>query len=185
VDVLPGYWAFDAIEILFETGITNGCSPTSYCPEADVTRAQMAKFLELSMHYPAAFTPPAVGASTGFADVPVAHWAAAWIKQLFADGVTNGCGTSPLIYCPENAVTRAQMAVFLLRAEHGAYYTPPVALGIFADVPSSNWAAAWIEQLYAEGITTGCSLAPLSYCPAAPVTRAEMAVFLVRTFDLP
>jgi hypothetical protein len=56
---------------------------------------------------------------------------------------------------------------------------------VFGDVPLSYWSAAWIEQLYAEGITGGCSQAPLSYCPDDPVTRAQMAVFLVRTFNLP
>ncbi len=50
---------------------------------------------------------------TGFADVPVDYWSAAWIKQLAAEGITGGCGNGN--YCPEQAVTRAQMAVFLTR----------------------------------------------------------------------
>jgi hypothetical protein len=75
------------------------------------------------------------------------------------------------------------MAIFLLRAEHGSSYTPPAATGVFGDVPPSYWAAAWIEQLYAEGITGGCGGG--NYCPSQAVTRAEMAVFLVRTFNLP
>jgi hypothetical protein len=77
------------------------------------------------------------------------------------------------------------MAVFLLRAKYGASYNPP-AVGSttgFADVPPTYWAAAWIKQLVAEGITSGCGAA--TYCPDAPVTRAQMAVFLVKTFNLP
>jgi hypothetical protein len=54
-----------------------------------------------------------VGASTGFSDVPTNYWAAAWIKQLAAEGITAGCSAG--IYCPESPVTRAQMAVFLVR----------------------------------------------------------------------
>jgi hypothetical protein len=54
-----------------------------------------------------------VGASTGFTDVDPTYWAAAWIKQLVAEGITSGCGAGT--YCPENPVTRAQMAVFLVR----------------------------------------------------------------------
>jgi hypothetical protein len=54
---------------------------------------------------------------------------------------------------------------------------------VFGDVPISYWAAAWIEQLSAEGITGGCGGG--NYCPNQAVTRAEMAVFLVRTFSLP
>ena len=53
---------------------------------------------------------------------------------------------------------------------------------MFADVPDDFWAAAWIEQLAAEGITAGCGGG--NYCPQAAVTRAQMAVFLVRTFEL-
>jgi S-layer family protein len=129
------------------------------------------------------FTPPP-GTGAVFADVPASYWAGDWIEQLYGDGVTSGCGTSPLLYCPEAAVTRAQMAVFLLRAKHGGAYTPP-PVGAdtgFVDVPPTHWAAAWIVQLAAEGITSGC--APGIYCPDAPVTRAEMAVFLGRTFGL-
>jgi hypothetical protein len=117
-----------------------------------------------------------------FADVPISHWAADWIEQLAADGITSGCGGGN--YCPNDPVTRAEMAIFLLRSKHGSSYTPPAPSGtVFADVPTSHWAAAWIEQLYAEGITGGCGGG--KYCPNNPVTRAEMAVFLVRTFDLP
>jgi hypothetical protein len=74
------------------------------------------------------------------------------------------------------------MAVFLLRAKYGQDYQPPTPTGVFDDVDLNHWAAPWIEQLAAEGITTGCG--PDIYCPKDAVTRAQMAVFLVRTFDL-
>ena len=183
-DVLPTYWAWDFVERLYMAGITGGCgtNPPRYCPEAPVTRAQIAVFLLRGIHG-SSYNPPAVGASTGFGDVPPTYWAAAWIKQLAAEGITGGCGSGN--YCPESPVTRAQMAVFLLRSTHGASYTPPSVGGStgFSDVPSTYWAAAWIKQLVAEGITSGCGTG--TYCPESPVTRAQMAVFLVRTFDLP
>jgi hypothetical protein len=184
-DVSMDYWAWDWIERLFNAGITTGCSttPRMYCPEDSVTRAQMAVFLERGMHGADYILPSGTGKV--FADVPLSYWAVNWIEKLYADGVTTGCGTSPLVYCPEDSVTRAQMAVFLLRAKYGAGYTPPSVTGIFTDVPTTYWAAHWIEQLYAEGITTGCGTSPLTYCPEDSVTRAEMAVFLVRTFNLP
>jgi hypothetical protein len=183
-DVPSNYWSRDYIERLYAAGITSGCTtnPLSYCPETTVTRAQMAVFLERGMQG-ASYVPPAVGGSTSFADVPVDYWSGAWIKQLAADGITGGCGSGN--YCPENPVTRAQMAVFLLKAKYGAGYTPP-AVGAstgFTDVGNLYWAAAWIKQLAAEGITGGCG-ANL-YCPEAPVNRAQMAVFLVKTFNLP
>ena len=58
----------------------------------------------------------------------------------------------------------------------------PAATGVFNDVDLSYWAVHWIEQLAAEGITSGCGNG--NYCPEDPVTRAQMAVFLVRTFGL-
>ena len=57
--------------------------------------------------------------------------------------------------------------------------------GTFEDVPTPYWAWSFIERLYAAGITGGCSLSPLQYCPENTVTRAQMAVFLVKTFNLP
>jgi hypothetical protein len=75
------------------------------------------------------------------------------------------------------------MAVFLLKATHTSTYTPPAATGVFTDVPKGYWADKWIEQLALEGITSGCGAG--TYCPDAGVTRAQMAVFLVKTFSLP
>ena len=78
------------------------------------------------------------------------------------------------------------MAVFLLRAKYGADYNPPAATGlVFQFVGAGDFAAAFIEALAAEGITGGCQASPPLYCPGASVTRAQMAVFLVRTFGLP
>jgi len=184
-DVPASYWAASWIERLYNAGITGGCAngPLRYCPENPVTRAEMAKFLELGIHG-SAYTPPA-GTGLVFADVSLSYWADKWIEKLYADGVTSGCLTSPLRYCPDDAVTRAQMAKFLLLAKHGKTYTPPaVGAGTgFGDVAASYWAAAWIKQLAAEGITSGCGGG--NYCPENSVTRAEMAKFLVLTFNLP
>jgi hypothetical protein len=181
-DVPPSHWAWSWIKRLAQAGITNGCATLLYCPENNVTRAEMAKFLLKGMHG-RNYMPPA--ATSVFSDVPTTYWAADWIGQLYQEGITNGCATDPLRYCPDSNVTRAEMAKFLLRAKYGSMYTPP-AVGTstgFTDVPTSFWAAAWIKQLAAEGITSGCGGS--NYCPNLPVTRAEMAKFLVLTFNLP
>ncbi len=183
-DVPPTYWSWGWIERLYFNGVTGGCStnPLQYCPSTPVTRDQMAVFL-LRGEHGSAYTPPA---ATGiFDDVPTNYWAAAWIEQLYNEGITTGCSASPMLYCPDGAVTRDQMAVFLLRAKYGEAHIPPAASGVFADVPSDHWAADWIEQLHSEGITTGCVASPLQYCPSSPVSRDQMAVFLVRNFNLP
>jgi uncharacterized delta-60 repeat protein len=180
-DVNYTYWAQTWIESLYHAGVTRGCgiNPFIFCPDAPTTRAEMAVFL-LRGEHGSTYIPLATTGNV-YSDVPTDHWAAAWIEQLAAEGITSGCGNGD--YCPETAASRAQMAVLLLRAKHGSSYTPPPATGIFADVPMNHWAAAWIEQLAAEGITRGCGGG--NYCPDAPGTRAQMAVFLVRTFNLP
>ncbi len=180
-DVPLNHWAWQHIEGLYLSGITGGCSasPLNYCPSVTVTRDQMAVFLLRGIHG-SAYTPPAASGAV-FGDVPANHWAAAWIEQLAAEGITGGCGNGN--YCPSTPVTRDQMAVFLLRSEHGSSYTPPTATGaVFGDIPANFWAAAWVEQLSAEGITGGCGGG--NYCPSTPVSRDQMAIFLQRTFDL-
>lgn len=103
----------------------------------------------------------------------------AFIHSIYRSGVTAGCSTNPLRFCPAAAVSRAQMAVFLLRAMHGATYTPPAASGsVFADVPFTHPFGSWIEALATAGVTAGCGGG--RYCPDQAVTRAQMAVFLLR-----
>jgi hypothetical protein len=181
-DVLTTHSAWSYIERLHAAGITSGCGSGNYCPLSEVNRAQMAIFLLRGMHG-GSYTPPAVGASTGFGDVPLDATYAPWVKQLAAEGITAGCGGGN--FCPLQIVNRAQMAIFLLRAKHGASYTPP-AVGAstgFSDVPLDATYAPWVKQLAAEGITAGCGGG--NFCPLQNVDRAQMAIFLVRAFSLP
>ncbi|MBI5841240.1 MAG: S-layer homology domain-containing protein [Chloroflexi bacterium] len=178
-DVSQNHWAVAWINQLYSEGITGGCNtnPLQFCPEQDVTRAQMAVFILRAIHG-ASYTPPA--STDIFSDVSSTYWAGAWINQLYNEGLTGGCGENPLRFCPEENVTRAQMAVFLLHAIHGPSYTPPASTDIFSDVSSNHWARLWINQLYAENITGGCGQNPLIFCPDQNVTRAQMAVFILR-----
>ncbi len=117
-----------------------------------------------------------------FADVPQSSAFHAPVETIIRDGITAGCGGGN--YCPSASITRAQMAVFLLRAEHGSAYVPPPATGtVFGDVHQGDFAADWIEQLYAEGITGGCQAGtPPKYCPSSSVTRGQMSVFLLKIY---
>ena len=75
---------------------------------------------------------PDVGADeqrVTFADVPRSHFAWRYVESVYARGVTGGCATDPLRFCPDAAVSRAQMAVFLLRAKLGPAYVPPAPVG--------------------------------------------------------
>jgi hypothetical protein len=180
------FWAY--IEAMYTSGITTGCGtgPLIFCPDNPVTRAAMAVFL-LRAEHGSSYAPPA-GTHT-FADLPVAgkEWQEAWVNQFYLEGITTGCGTGPLIYCPENPVTRAAMAVFILRAKYGSSYTPPAASHFFSDLPvaGKEWMEPWVDELYREGITTGCGTGPLIYCPETAVKRQAMAAFITRAFSLP
>jgi len=180
-DVPTSYAFFKYVQGLYASEITSGCAVGQFCPASNVSREQMAVFLVRAAHGATFVPPPATGI---FSDVSTGSFTAPYIEQLFHDGVTTGCASSPARYCPSDPVTRAQMAVFLLRAEHGSSYTPPPATGIFSDV-AADFTRPFIEQLYNEAVTSGCATSPLRYCPTDAVSRGQMAVFLLRTFSLP
>jgi hypothetical protein len=122
-----------------------------------------------------------------FSDVPNSQQFYFHITKLVANAITVGCGTG--IYCPLNSVTRQQMAVFILKSMNGLCYAPPPCSGtVFDDVTCSSVFDPWIEALAATGITGGCGGG--NYCPANPVLRQQMAVFLLKakhgsTYDPP
>jgi hypothetical protein len=179
-DVSASHWAGSFIESLYRAGVTSGCGGGNFCPTWIVNREQMSVFL-LKAKYGSSYLPP--GPVGIFADVPVGHWAAPWIEQAAREGIIPTC--KPRMFCPTLPVRRDTMAVFLLKAKYGAGYIPPRPVGVFKDVPVNSWAAAWVEKLAADGITAGCSVTPRRYCPATTVTRDQMAIFLVRNFNLP
>ncbi len=178
-DVPSDFWAWRWIEAIENAGVTGGCGNGNFCPGGTVTREQMAIFL-LRAKEGAAYTPPACTGAV-FSDVPCSLSSAAWINQLAARGITGGCGGGR--YCPAGAVSRGQMAVFLLATREGAGYRPPACTAPrFSDVPCSNPLAPWINEIAARGITGGCGGG--KFCPGGAVSRAEMAVFLSATFGL-
>jgi hypothetical protein len=112
-----------------------------------------------------------------FNDVPQTAGQYRFVETLFHNLITGGCGGGG--FCPSTSVTRAQMAVFLLKSKFGPSYVPPPATGtVFTDVPLGGF-APFIEQLAALSVTTGCGAG--IYCPGSPATRAQMAVFLLKT----
>jgi uncharacterized delta-60 repeat protein len=160
------------IEALAASGITRGCGERLFCPRDSVTRDQMAAFLQraVPLPYPA-------GDPDSFTDDNGSVFEAD-IEALAASGVTRGCAEE--LFCPSAPVTRGQMAAFLVRAlglEH-----PAGDPDTFSDDNGSVFESD-IEALAASGITRGCG--PQSFCPDDPVTREQMASFLVRAFVSP
>jgi len=149
---------------LDELGITTGCTTTEFCPTGQVTRGEMAAFLVRALGLE-----PVAGANS-FVDDDGSLFEAD-IEDLVAAGVTTGC--SPTAFCPGRVVTRGEMAAFLVR---GFNLSPAVGDSFVDD--NGSFFEADIEALVAAGVTSGCSAA--SFCPRAPVTREQMAAFLVR-----
>ena len=112
-----------------------------------------------------------------FLDVPAANQFYSFVTKLVTNAITVGVGQG--FYGVDQPTLRQQMAVFLLKAKYGVCYTPPPCTpGVFADVPCPSTFANWIEALAAAGITGGCGGG--NYCPASPVRRDQMAVFLLK-----
>jgi len=122
--------------------------------------------------------PACASSSTRFCDVPTNYWAYSQIDTFASKGRTTGCDTDAagkVYYCPERSVTRAEMAVFIIRTLKDQ---AAPASQYFTDVPPTAFGYREIGRLTERGITTGC--APGEYCPTRPVNRAEMAAFIIR-----
>ena len=158
------------IEAVAAAGITLGCNPdgTLYCPKQDVTRAQMATFLVRALSLPAV-------AGNRFSDVSGTHLAN--INALSEAGVTLGCNAEGTLFCPNDGVTRSQMASFLARA----LSLPPSVVDWFTDDDGISHEAN-INAVADAGITLGCQTG--LYCPADLVPRDQMASFLARGLEL-
>jgi hypothetical protein len=174
-DVTTADYYFDAVNLLAGKNITQGCSPRDYCPATSITRAEMAVFIVRAIYGGSDNFP--YSTDPYFADVSPSDFGFKWIQHMFELGITSGCGSN--LFCPNDTVTRAQMAVFVIRARYGANtpFTSPAA-PYFEDVPEGSFAYSWIQRLREDSITEGCS--EIEYCPDNPVTRGDMAIFVMR-----
>lgn len=117
-----------------------------------------------------------------YLDIPYNYFAWRFIEATKNASAMDGCGSGN--FCPNGFVTRATMAVFLLKAKEGGGYTPPpCTTPTFADVPCSHPQAAWIEELVRRGVTAGCGGG--NYCPDTVINRNQIAVFLIKTLEGP
>lgn len=160
------------IEVLDALGITRGCNPPlndRYCPEDQVTRGQMAAFLSRALGLPTT--------SVDYFTDDNGSVFQADINSIAAAGITLGCNPPDNDrYCPNDQVTRGQMAAFLRRA----FALPGTSIDYFVDDNGTIFESD-IDAIAAAGITLGCNPPDNDYyCPAASVTRAQMASFLVR-----
>ncbi len=126
-----------------------------------------------------------VNEATTFHDVPLDHIYHDYIETLALENYIAGCKIEGAFryYCPDEPLTRAEAAVFILRGVFGADYIPPQPeKTYFVDVSLNEWYADWVNALYLEGFTAGCSLdvKGIYFCPEREHTRAEACVFFLR-----
>ncbi|MBL8231466.1 MAG: S8 family serine peptidase [Bryobacterales bacterium] len=171
----------DYISLLRQNNVTTGCTATTYCPDDNTTRGQMAVFMVRSVLRTDDF---AIPSTQFFEDVRPTHPQFRHIQKLRELGITSGC--SSIEYCPDLLISRGQMAVFLVRGRLGigagepfSYRTAPY----FEDVPATHPFFAFIQKMRELGITNGCG--NNRYCPDGWTTRGQMAVFLIRGLFTP
>ncbi len=124
------------------------------------------------------FPTPIPGADAEvFQDMPKGSFAFDEAISLKSQGITNGCSSSQSLFCPNCAITRAQAATFIVRAAGLDTKNPPTT-PTFSDVASTSSFYSFIEAAAKAGITSGCGGG--KFCPNKPVTRAQLAAFIVR-----
>ena len=172
-DLQVGSERYEAVEALTADGVLagTGCGSGLFCPGDPIPRWLMAVWLVRVVD---GQDPEPVDVSR-FADVDAGQWWATHVERLAELGITVGCASEPAQYCPDDPVTRAQMATFLKRA----FVLDPAVPRGFADTDGSVHEAA-IDALHAAGITMGCSTEPLRFCPNRATTRGQTALFLER-----
>ncbi len=178
VQSLPpsGFWDVPATSMfsgdiawLEGAGITRGCNPPwrdEFCPRRILTRGEAATMLVRALHLP----PSTIDRFDD--DNGSTHEAA--INALAAAGITRGCG--PRLFCPNVALTRAQMAALIVRS-----LDLPPAVGNAFDDDDGLKLESDIERIAAVGITKGCGVR--RFCPGDPVPREQVAAFLHRALS--
>jgi hypothetical protein len=168
--------------------LTGSCTTTSNCYSLAISVPTVRPLQHWDATVREDIVPPPQGQSKtwtlhvgdSFADVTRGNAFYRFIETLLHKGVTGGCTATS--YCPSAATTRAEMAVFVLVSKEARGYQPPTcAAPMFNDVAASSPFCRWIEELARRGVVAGCGSG--NYCPASPVTREQMAIFVLRTLD--
>lgn len=178
VELAHPHWAAVQLANVYE--IMSGYSHDQFGVEDALTRAHSAivigRLFELDTSSPP--TTPT------FDDVTqLSHPAAyAFVEAMAAAGYTSGCSANPPLFCPNDAVTRAQLAVFLVRGL-GLDPAQATTTPFFDDVPVSHPFFGAVQLMASEGLMEGCQAT--SFCPDTPITRGETAAAIAAVLVRP
>lgn len=167
----------NGIEAVAAAGITVGCNPPAndrYCPNDNVTRAQAATFVARAENLPS-------DGKDYFVD-DNGHTLEGGINKIAFAEITAGCNPPDNDrFCPEQSLTRAQFAAFIVRALD----IPHSTTDYFRD-DNGHVLERAINAIAEEGITVGCNPpANDRYCPNERLSRAQMATLFTRALGLP
>ncbi len=211
-DVPTSHIFYPFVERILHNGVTAGCTPTTYCPDDFVFRLQMAAFIARAqaggdVNVPSSGTALgnpydcSPGGTSQFTDIDPTNPFCRHVHYILSTGVTTGCVTTPpLQYCPNDDVTRGQMALFIARAVAGSDAAVPLTYGpdpvtgrsyscdagspnlFFTDITTSDIYCRHTHYLWAKNVITG--FPDNSYGPGFNVSRGAMAKFLANGFSL-
>ncbi len=158
------------IDLIANAGITKGCGDGDFCPNSSITRGQFAALLRRALNLPAS--------DSDFFDDDETSIFEGDINAIAEFGITTGCNPPANDeFCPDDVVTRGQMAALWRRA-----FNLPASDSDFFDDDETSIFEGDINAIAEFGITKGCN-PPTNdeYCPGSLVTRAQMASFIARS----
>lgn len=174
-DVDDGDWFADAVRFVYESGMMNGVSETSFAPHATTSRSMIVTILYRLEGE------PVVDYAMDFTDVAGDAYYTEAVCWAASEGIVGGYGGG--LFGSDDAVTREQLAVILYR--YAVYKGYDVSIGEdtnilsyadFADL--SEYAIPAMQWACGAGVITGVTDATL--VPQGEATRAQVAAMLMR-----
>jgi uncharacterized repeat protein (TIGR03803 family) len=206
-DVPRSHQFYSLVETALHSGAMWGCTMTTFCPSALEPRADMAVSVGIATAWPFSLSGTIPGRGdynctdggvSLFSDVAPTEPACPYVHMLVAHGVVLGCGDGST-FCPSSQVGRGSMALFVARAVADGDANVPMAYSDpttgraydcspaspvlhFTDVPTTAGNCRHAHYLWARGFIDGCTAT--EFCPGILISKAQLAKFLVNSFDL-
>ena len=172
--VAESRWSYPYIREMYEAGVIDGMTPTTFVPTGDVTRAQFVKMLarlqgaDVSEYR-----------SAGFEDVPADAWYAPYVNWAAANGIVYGISSTE--FAPNADISRQDMAVMLDRyaQQSGIVLGTDNAAVTFTDEADiAAYALPAVQALQRAGVING--MPDGSFCPRGSATREQACAMLCR-----
>jgi hypothetical protein len=158
------------IELSIGRGILTGIDEHIFGGDEHLTRSQAAVMLDRLL----ALNRDGAEMSPRFVDVPIEHPSLSSIEAVHDAGLIPECSSMPLAFCPDESVTRAEMAVMIVNGLDIDHATKR-SLPYFGDVAEDHKAFSQIQAVFDEGLIAACDSETRHFCPDQFLLRAEAA----------